>query len=233
MRIRLLALVVGVGLCLSVPARAGMFTVYSYDGDSTSRVSTQYTYTHTIDLGGGSTTPINGVTFVHDSAANRVTYQYDVVGANSSATSSSDNVTGSIHDMESRYIYDSQPKGEVTVKLEGLTIGYTYTTTFYDIGGGSAGTQDTTVRDGDGTVFTYDESSRGPGDGTLLTDTFTATSTVYTYTFEEASLSDSPFRLYGFSNQVATPEPSTFALLGIGSVLLTGYAWKRRRKMAA
>src|SRR5260370_23813462 len=64
----LLVLVCGVSLSAVVPARAGMITTTSYDGDSTSGIRTQYTYTQTIDLG-GTTETINGVTFVADSAA--------------------------------------------------------------------------------------------------------------------------------------------------------------------
>ncbi len=34
----------------------------------------------------------------------------------------------------------------------------------------------------------------------------------------------------GYIDLVVVPEPSTFALLGVGAVALLGYAWRRQRK---
>jgi hypothetical protein len=244
MKLRLIALVVGSSLALTVPARAGMFTTYTYDSDATSRISTQYTYTQAIDLySAGSGETINGVTFAADSAANRMTYHYDVVGFDQTGTSTTTNETGQIRTMEMHYVYDSNPNVITEqVTISNLTVGYTYTTTFYDEGSRTIGNQYTTVTDGDGTKFVYDEDYSGPGNGNALQDTFRATATSYTYTFTRDATDSNPgdpnsgnpdvFFLYGFSNQITTPEPSTFALLGVGSVLLTGYAWKRRRRLA-
>ncbi|TWU09442.1 PEP-CTERM motif protein [Symmachiella macrocystis] len=36
-----------------------------------------------------------------------------------------------------------------------------------------------------------------------------------------------------FSNMAVVPEPSTFALLGIGGLALVGYGWRRKRQQAA
>ena len=227
-----LLLVCGVCVVLPLPLVAGVFTTTTYHGDSDSGITTQYTYTHAIDFGTGET--INGVPFAADSGANRVTYQYDVLGATSSGTAATDNVSGSSNTLESRYIYDATPGQDTTVILKGLTVGYTYTTTFYDIGSGSPGTQYVAVRDGDATRYVYDENSSGLGNGTLLRDTFTATRTQYTYTFTTTTnpldsnpgdpnntSSNSTFYLYGLSNQlVATPEPATSTLLGSGLFLL-------------
>ena len=33
-------------------------------------------------------------------------------------------------------------------------------------------------------------------------------------------------------NPIVTPEPSTFALLGVGAISLTAYSWRRRRQAA-
>jgi hypothetical protein len=245
MKPRLWIFVVGVSLCLTVPGRAGMFTRYQYDSDGNSGISTQYTYTQAIDMYSASSgETINGVTFSPDSAANRVQYHYDVTGFDSTGSSSSANETGQIRNMELHYVYDSQPNVVTErVTISNLTIGYMYTTTFYDQGSGSAGGQYTRVTDGDGVHYVYDEDYTGLGKGNALQDTFIATTTTYTYTFErdatDSNLGDpnsgnpNVFYLYGFSNRVTpVPEPSTFALLGISSVMLAGYAWKRRRKLA-
>jgi hypothetical protein len=220
-----------------------MITTATYTSDANSGITTQYTYTHAIDLGGSGET-INGVPFVADSAGNRLTYQYDVQGATASAIASSDNVSGSIHDLTTRYEYDPNPGGSATLTLGGLTPGYTYTTTFYDIGSGSPGSQYTAVTDGDGTRYVYDENYNGAGNGTVLRDTFTATSTQYTYDFRTDVLDSNPgdpnttspnstAYLYGFSNQVVSPEPSSLLLLGSGSAAWLAFAWRRRAAPAS
>jgi hypothetical protein len=233
-----LALVCGVCLAAAGPVRAGIITTYTYasDSDLTPSLQTQYTYTQVIDLGQSGTVSINSVPFAQDSAANRVTYQYDVSplppGTNRT-TSSSDNVSGSVRTLESHYIYDSNPGQATTITIRGLTVGYTYETDFYDIGSGSAGSQPITVRDGNLTVYTYDESytGTGTGNGNVLRDVYTATATQYTYTFTPGSPTDTIY-LYGFSNRFVAPEPSTLTLLGIGAASLLAYAWKRRRRAA-
>lgn len=244
MRTQLMFLLIcGICLVLPLPLRAGVFTTTTYHGDSDSGITTQYTYTHAIDFGTGET--INGVPFAPDSAANRTTYQYDVTGATSSGTAATDLVSGNSNTLESRYIYDATPGQDTTVILKGLTVGYTYTTNFYDIGSGNPGTQYVAVTDGDAVRYVYDENSNGLGNGTLLRDTFTATTTQYTYTFRTTTdpldsnpgdpnntLSTSTFYLYGLSNQiVSTPEPGTMTLLGSGLALLALSGCRRRRRL--
>jgi hypothetical protein len=235
--------VVAVSVCLALVATAqgGVFTTTVYSSDSDSGITTQYTYTHAVDLGGSGET-INGVPFVADSSANRVTYQYDVSPA-LVGTAATDNLpAGSgVRNLTTQYIYDdSSSPGDLTLTLKGLTVGYTYTTTFYDIGSGSAGSQYTRVRDGDAIQYVYDENYNGNGNGTLLSNTFTATTTTYTYTFITDTVDSNPgdpnvtpltstFFLYGFSNQVVTPEPSTLTIFTFGLPILLGYRRLRRK----
>lgn len=235
----------GICIALAAAARGGVFTTTTYTSDSDSGVTTTYTYTHAIDLGGDGAT-INSVTFVPDNSGNRTTYQYDV-SPTLVGTAATDNLPAAsgVRDLTTQYVYDSTGTGQLTVKLEGLTVGYTYTTTFYDIGSDSAGSQYTKVTDGDGVQYIYDENYNGDGNGTLLRDTFTVTplTTTYTYTFLRDTVDSNPgdpnngnpttFFLYGFSNQVITPEPSTLTIFGIGLPIAFGYLRMRRRAAAA
>jgi len=235
----------GIWVVLVSSTLGGVFATTTYTNDSDSGVTTQYTYTHAIDLGGNGAS-IGGVTFVEDTSGNRTTYQYSV-SPTLVGTAGTDNLPASsgVRDLTTQYVYDSTGTGQLTLQLEHLTVGYTYTTTFYDIGSGNAGSQYTRVTDGDGVQYVYDENYNGNGNGTLLRDTFTVTplTTTYTYTFlsdtVDSNLGDpnvtpttSTFFLYGFSNQVvATPEPSTLVIFGIG-LPLVACGLRSRRKTA-
>jgi hypothetical protein len=222
-----LVLVVGISLVTALPVRAD-FTVTQYDSDGNSGISSNFIYSQAIDLAGPGET-INGVTFSKDSAPIRTQYNYDVVGTFSSPQSQTTNTTGQIRNMEVQYIYDTNPIEKPSITLRELHVGYIYTTTFYDEGSGAPG-QSTMISTSDGTKFTYDENYTGSGNGNELRNTFMATTTQYTYTFDTTG--STPFHFYGFSNQVVSPEPSTLTLAGIGSGVLMGYVWKRRKKVA-
>jgi hypothetical protein len=124
-----------------------------------------------------------------------------------------------------------------------LTVGYTYTTTFYDIGNGPAGGRYTDITDGDLTRFVYDENYAGNGNGNLIRDTFTARTTSYTYTFDPDTTNSNPgdpnlgtgslFYQYGFSNKVVVPEPASLTLLVLGAGCLLGGALRRRKQVAS
>jgi len=240
MRNQLLGVIAG-GVCLAwcATVRGGVYSTVTYSNDANSGVTTQYTYTHAIDLGGDGAT-INNVTFVADSDGTRTAYHYDVSpSAVGDAGLDSLPMNSGVRDLTTQYVYDTTGEG-LTLTLKNLTVGYTYTTTFYDIGSGNPGSQYTRVRDGDAVQYFYDENYNGNGNGTLLRDTFTATQTEYTYTFFRDTVDSNPgdpnttsststFFLYGFSNQVITPEPSPLTIFSLGLPILLGYCQLRRR----
>jgi hypothetical protein len=71
------------------------------------------------------------------------------------------------------------------------------------------------------------------GSTTVEDTTFTAVSTSPLYGFDEQFNANSAGLLSQAQPEVATPEPASLTLLGLGSLCLTGYAWRKRRLRAA
>lgn len=225
---------VGLSLALSAAAtaRGGAITSQAYAGDTDSGISSTKTYTHAVDVNGTGET-INGVTFVAGGASGTDAthgggWSYSIP-TQSSYTTNTSNLTGSINQLAKDFLYSGNSgTATETLTLTGLTVGKTYKASFYSVGFGGAGGRVQNISDDQGgTLNGYDQNAFGSGNGSLLTDTYTATATSITVTFASAA-NNASFHQYGFSNEVVAPEPATAGLLAVGGVALLN----RRRRIA-
>jgi hypothetical protein len=128
---------------------------------------------------------------------------------------------------------------EIDQTITGLTPGSTYTLSWaYGLRPGS-GFQALDVTFG-GSLVTHDSGTAGPIGTPLIwiPNLFTVTATA---TSEVLSFTEVATQTHGAGNEVdavslvatPTPEPSTFALAGLGGLGLVGYGWRKRRRTVA
>ncbi|MCF7975590.1 MAG: discoidin domain-containing protein [Phycisphaerae bacterium] len=159
-KVSLLILVLGMSLTLP-SANAGQISYVKITGDADCGISTDNTYTHTIDFGTG--TPgalINGVQFDAYNAAANGTLNFnrasDSGGASEHAGNAGHNVSGGLVALLTDMYYngDNAPGGTTTWTLSGLKPGKTYHTRIYTRQWGAGGTRFVT--------FVFDPDGDGP-----------------------------------------------------------------------
>lgn len=203
-------------------ARAGTITSQNFSGDTDSGVSSANTYTHAVDVNGAGVT-VNGVAFVAGGASGTDAthgggWSYSIP-TQTGFTNNTNNLTGNINTVARDFLYSGNAAtASETLTLTGLTTGVSYKATFYSVGFGGAGTRVQNISDSQGGVLNnYDQNANGSGNGSLLVDTYTATSNSITFTFASTG-NNASFHQYGFSNQVV-PEPgSAAAVLAVGAL---------------
>ena len=210
--------------------------------DADSGISSSNTYTHAIDFnasGGGAT--INGVVFT---AATGNTGNFTRTVANGSVNNHNGTgevtTSGNLADLMQGFLYNSGPatdgSGLQTYTITGLTIGTTYDLRLYNHAWTAAGNRPNELvfdvggaNDSTGFINTDRATTvgmAGDNDSYYINYRYTASSTSLVFTAANQSGSNASFHLYGLTNQVVIPEPSSCLLSGLGGLLLL----RRRRK---
>ena len=210
--------------------------------DADSGISSSNTYTHAIDFNqsaGGAPT-INGVVFT---AATGNTTGFTRIVANGSINNHNGtgvvSTSGNLANLMQGFLYNSGPatdgSGLQTYTLTGLTMGTTYDLRLYNHAWTAAGNRPNELvfdvggaADSTGFINTDRATTVGlPGDNDsyYINYRYTAASTSLVFTAANQSGSNASFHLYGLTNQVAIPEPTSCLLGAMGSLLLL----RRRR----
>lgn len=192
--------------------------------DAASGISPSKTYTHLLDFGTDSgVAVVNGVTFTLASASSGPGYVYSPTGGNVSGRPDGIGADGGMAVM----LYDAKYNG-TSLTLSGLTEGTAYSTRLYyrqwnPLGGSTDPRPVTVTFNGDGiTVSTSFNECIGGAHYLQYDFTANGDSVVIGLT--------SNYTMYGASNEVVLPEPSTLASLGIAGLFgLVAYAWRKRR----
>jgi hypothetical protein len=202
-------------------------------------ITNAYTYTHAINLGGSGdpSVEINGVTFGVGGTSGT---NWSITGFGWSVDagilftwwpSPADSVGSMISDF--RYNAIDAANAAQSLTLTGLTPGQMYEARIYTRYWGTGGTDDRTnniaFNEGGGldtnVIFNADTV---PEHGYYIGYTYTAgSSSNLVVTFARPNGANGNFHLSGFSNQVI-PEPSTWALVGLG--LMGTWLLRRRRR---
>jgi len=219
-------------LALASAAQAGVFSEQQLTlspaaaADASTGLSTSKTYTHLVDLAsdeGGAL--INGVTLA---AGTETGANYSLTGTtmtfqnHSSAQGNDFDTTSGIYDLTEDFYFAGG--GQQTLTLTGLTGGESYITSLYI--GGFAGAQQTLDADDDGVGFNTFQTDRGEEKMIQYSYTLPAGDTDIAFTFLAVDGANG-FHQYGFSNEVAVPEPTSAAVLALGGLGL--FAARRRR----
>ena len=166
----------------------------SGDNDANVGLSSNKTYLNAVNIHGGALT-INGVNFEASSGTNPSGTNYSISGMGN-VHSSGSSVTGQLGSLVSNFIYNGNP-GVFT--LNNLTVGESYTTTFYNR---SWDTVDRTqnISTTSGGNFSINQDFNTPGELNLIRYTFTAGSSSETLSFTPNNTNAS-FHFYGFSTE--------------------------------
>ena len=245
-------------LSFGISGEAGVISYVQITNDADSGISTANTYTHTLDFGNSAfpIATINGVAFNGYNVGANGTLDFSM-GVEPSGVikdtfaNANHNVTGSLANlMTDMYFVDANGNGgESTWTLSGLTAGVTYDTRIYArTYGNVAGTRNVTivfdpdgaggVSDSTGSINEDNATGTPPGfanfnDAYYINYRFTAVAGQDLVITATQVSNGASWHLYGLSNQVAVPEPSTLALLGAGGVMLLAARMRRFRADAA
>ena len=184
-------------LTLGAAAHAGTFSTSLWTGDGDSGISSATNYTAKADFNGDGTRVINGVSFTTGAA---ISSTYALTLAPNAFNNNVNSLTGSSNAAASDFFYGTGNGGNAYLTLGNLVVGQTYTTTWYNVGFGSAGARQINITPGDTNVpFLYDENQNGNGNGSILKYTFVAQKPVMTYGFDAVADADT-FHHYLMTN---------------------------------
>jgi len=180
---------------------ATSFYAAPWTADETSGISSDYDYTHAVNVEGNPVT-INSVDFIGTSGGNPTGSNFSISGIGSPIGGDDSNtVAGSGAEMARRFIYNGNPG---TVTLTGLTAGQDYTATLYSVGWDASG-RNQTFTTGDA-IHTIDQDTYGNNNGIRIVYDYTADATgSIVFTIQPEPPTGGTFHLYGFSNREAGP----------------------------
>lgn len=148
-------------LIVSLCAQAGTISFVQITGDADCGISTENTYTHTLDFGTGSPgATVNGVQFDAYNAGANGTLNFNRTAAsgtlNDHAGNAGHNVTGGLADLLTDMYFngDNAVGGTTTWTLSGLTPGQAYSVRIYTRQWGAGGTRVVS--------FVFDPDGAGP-----------------------------------------------------------------------
>jgi hypothetical protein len=226
---------VGVGVALGVsPALAGFFSWAAMNGDSDTGISTDKTYTAAANIVGSDVT-INGVLFTgsgttvpgcQSGTGWSVDAPYPVTGTGA------ENVAGNVGSLVGDFLCYGDTQAASVLTISGLTTGQSYVATLYGKGWNNVGDRNQLVVASDSSSTYFDQNYTGDGNGNMLHFAYTASGSTMTLSFTPQvanGLEWNSFHFYGFSNEVAIPEPGTIVLLSTGILGLLAYAWRKRK----
>jgi fibronectin-binding autotransporter adhesin len=240
-RLRAAALAVSIAFLAARAPAAGVFTFAPITGDADSGISTAKTYTHAVDFGAGgnaggfpnivdTSTTVNGVPFLIGGTQGP---NYSTTGLNAYIgtnpwTSAVPNGDNSVGDLLNDFYWRNTPfaPADQTLTLTRLTPGTPYVTTFYNAGWEAGRLRVVTVGASDGGSVTFDQNFTGATRPNVLRYAFVAPASSITYTFSPADPQNA-FHQYGFTNEVAMPEPAALGAGAVGALLLL---FARRRE---
>jgi hypothetical protein len=151
------------------------------------------------------------VAFANTGATGTGASSYQLLGAPDTFGGFGNNLTGSSNLLGSDFFYSGATGGNASLTLGNLVPGQNYVATWYNVGFGAVGGRFVNITPGDtGVPFLFDENQSGPGNGNLLTYTFTAVAPLITFSFDAVSDGDS-FHHYALTN--AGPSGSGGPLL--------------------
>lgn len=227
---------------------SGAISYVRITNDADSGISTDNTYTHTLDFDTTTTgVTVNGVVFSGYNLAANGTLNFNRTIANGSLNHNAGtgiiNATGNVTGLMGGFLFNNGPaidgSGLQTYNISGLTAGTTYdariyssqwrdppsrpNTLVFDPDGAGA------ISDSTGLIDQDDPTTVGlaTGDAYYINYRYTAVAGEnLVITVANQSGSNASWHLYGFTNQVVVPEPSGTALLGLGGLALM---FRRRR----
>jgi hypothetical protein len=227
-------------LSLAGRAQAGPITwgtATNISGDSD--VNTTGTLFGAFSLGGPNTT-VNGVTFTgigsHGTWGN---FTFNGTGTLLGVGFISTNPpfsTLSAAYQELLGNYGGPVAGSLSLTINGLTVGDQYefewwanlSTTYQ---GGPSLTNQITATAGNSVQLSSNTTGTDGGVGQFVLGNFTATTTSEAITFSGSPTTFiNALQVRDLGPATATPEPASLTLLGLGSLSLLGYGWRRRRQ---
>lgn len=196
-------------------APVGFTTAQPLTGDNDTPINSGHHYTHALDFAGDQAVNVSGVPFAQAApqGSNYSLVAYDPVSQTTSPgmnvlTGYNNALTGGLNSAVSN-LYSS-PTGSSQLKLTGLLVGATYTTTFYGIGFGSGVARVSRITDSLGGSIVIDENLFGDRQGFQFSRTFVATGDSITYTFVALDPANG-FLHYAITNQLVD-DRSNYAI---------------------
>ncbi len=188
-------------------ASSGYSTPIAFAGDADSGIDGSQFYTHALDFAATGPVTVNGLTFTSagQSGSNWSLTGYDPTTKATSPmaadTGFSNNLTGSVNALASCFF--STGVGGEQLTLTGLTVGATYTTTWYSVGYQAGVERIISIVDSLGGSTMIDQNQFGAGNGILFSRTFVAANDTITFTFVAAQAFYG-FHQFALTNQLVT-----------------------------